>query len=275
MSPNYISSALSHIFGRFASKAHTKNVQSFINRVYVKTLRLDMSEFEVPAAYPSLNALFTRALKTPREMPSDQNAVIAPCDSFITKCGAIEDETLFQIKGMPYSLDLLLPHIKSGDLAAFEGGNYANFYLSPRDYHRYHAPVALNLTRLTHIPGALLPVNMPFLRRKLNLFCENERAVLEGVDRNGKKWILVFVGALNVGKMRFDFMPNFQTNVAAKLIKAFNAKKNVERGELLGWFEMGSTVVIISEKDAAQFAIKNGKKIRFGETIGSITGEIK
>jgi phosphatidylserine decarboxylase len=111
---------------------------------------------------------------------------------------------------------------------------------------------------------------MPFLRRKLNLFCENERAILEGIDANGKRWILVFVGALNVGKMRFIFAPDFQTNINANAIRSFEVDCEVDRGDLLGWFEMGSTVVLIAEKNAAQFDINDNSAIRFGETIGKI-----
>ncbi|MDR2151558.1 MAG: phosphatidylserine decarboxylase, partial [Helicobacteraceae bacterium] len=269
MRPRYISSALSCIFGYFASKTHPKKIQKLINHLYAKTMRLNMREFDSPSAYTSLNALFTRALNVPRQTPSDQNVAIAPCDSLITQTGAIEANTLFQIKNMPYSLSSLLAHKKEEDLKHFNGGFYANFYLSPRDYHRYHAPIALRLNRLTHIPGALLPVNMPFLRNKLNLFCQNERAVLEGTDTNNKQWILVFVGALNVGKMRFECMPNFQTNIGAKLIKEFRLHCDVNRGDLLGWFEMGSTVVLIAEKDAARFTILPNQKIKFGDPIAA------
>ncbi|MDR1912498.1 MAG: phosphatidylserine decarboxylase [Helicobacteraceae bacterium] len=270
MSFKYVSSGISRLFGRFASKARNKRIQRFINGVYVKALRIDMGEFEAPRAYPTLNALFTRALKNPRDMPSEQNAIISPCDSLITQMGAIENNTLFQIKGMPYSLYKLLPYISKENLTPFEGGYYSNFYLSPRDYHRYHAPIALKLTKLTHIPGKLLPVNMPFLRHKLNLFCENERAILEGIDINDKRWILVFVGALNVGKMRFAFKESFQTNINAMVIKEFNIDLSVKRGDLLGWFEMGSTVVLISQKEAAQFTIELNRKVKFGDPIGKL-----
>ncbi|MDR1451805.1 MAG: phosphatidylserine decarboxylase [Helicobacteraceae bacterium] len=262
------SSRLSYLFGRFASKAHPKTVQSFINRAYVKTMRLDMSEFEPPSAYPTLNSLFTRALKTPRQIPSEQNIAIAPCDSLVTQAGAIESDTLFQIKNMPYSLFSLLPHIDKAELAPFNGGRYVNFYLSPRDYHRYHAPIALKLNRLTHIPGALLPVNTLFLRRKLNLFCENERCVLEGIDAHNKRWILVFVGALNVGKMRFTFAPDFQTNIGANIIKEFKINCKVSRGDLFGWFEMGSTIVLIGEKNSVRFDVTDRQKVKFGDAIG-------
>ncbi|MDR0664935.1 MAG: phosphatidylserine decarboxylase [Helicobacteraceae bacterium] len=270
MRHKYISSAVSYIFGRFAAKAHPKLAQKIINALYVKTLRLDMSEFDPPSAYPTLSALFTRELKITRTLTDDQTAVIAPCDSFITQSGAIETNTLFQIKGMPYSIFSLLPHIEKERLQSFDGGYYANFYLSPRDYHRYHAPLLLTLNYLTHIPGALLPVNTPFLRRKSNLFCENERAVLEGTDSNNKRWILVFVGALNVGKIRFERMPAFQTNVGARLIKSFKLDGEVKRGDLLGYFEMGSTIVLIAEKDAARFTIEANQKIRFGERIATV-----
>ncbi|GHV03016.1 phosphatidylserine decarboxylase proenzyme [Campylobacterota bacterium] len=268
MHTNHITNLMSRAFGRFADYSYSPKIQRAINTIYVRLMKLDMSEFDPPQSYATLNALFTRSLKTPRELPSDPNAVIAPCDSLITECGSVSDQTLFQIKGMSYDLANLLPHLTKEQCAVFEGANYQNFYLAPRDYHRYHAPIDMHITRLTHISGKLLPVNLPFLRGKLNLFCENERVVLEAADTRGNGWIMVFVGALNVGKMHFNFLPKLETNTTAQ-ISLHDVDRSVRRGEQLGYFKMGSTILIISAKTAATFCVSPDQKIRFGDTIGS------
>lgn len=268
MNSKHITNGISRAFGRFAAKAHSPKTQGFINRTYVRLMKLDMAEFDTPESYPTLTALFTRALKNPRPLAGDEKTVLAPCDARVTQCGAVEAGRLFQIKGMAYSLADLLPHLSSNELAALAEGTYVNLYLSPRDYHRYHTPTALKLTRLTHIPGRLWPVNIPFLKKKANLFVENERVVLEGTDANGHVWMLVFVGALNVGKMRFVHLAGFESNVQADTPTTYPLDVRVERGDLLGWFEMGSTVVMIAPKEAVVFETAEGERTVYAGKIG-------
>jgi phosphatidylserine decarboxylase len=175
------------------------------------------------------------------------------------------DKTIFQIKGVSYSVDPFLLNI---DAKRFDGGSYQNFYLSPRDYHHYHAPCDLKLIRVIHIPGRLYPVNKPFLRSKRNLFCLNERAVLEAEDRNGKRWVLVFVAALNVGKISFEFMPEFESLIETERSSEHKLNTTVKRGDSLGYFKMGSTIVMISQEGAADFSVASGQKVKFSEEIG-------
>ncbi|MGE4296002.1 MAG: phosphatidylserine decarboxylase [Campylobacterales bacterium] len=268
MNSKHITNGISRAFGRFAAKAHAPALQGAINRAYVRLMKLDMGEFEAPESYPTLTALFTRALKTPRPLAGDQNTLLAPCDALATQCGKVEEGVLFQIKGMAYKLADLLPHLPQSELAPLTNGDYVNLYLSPRDYHRYHTPTALTLTRLTHIPGRLWPVNIPFLKKKANLFVENERVVLEGTDLKGRTWMLIFVGALNVGKMRFVHLAGFESNVKADAPTSYPLNVRVDRGDLLGWFEMGSTVVLITPEGAAQFELQEGDRSVYGGKIG-------
>jgi phosphatidylserine decarboxylase len=203
-----------------------------------------------------------------REMPRDPFSIISPCDALITECGRVTDKTIFQIKGVSYSVDPLLLNI---DAKIFEGGSYQNFYLSPRDYHHYHAPCDLKLIRVVHIPGRLYPVNKLFLRNKRNLFCLNERAILEAKDHNGKRWILVFVAALNVGKIFFEFMPEFENLINAEHSSEHRLNMSVKRGDSLGYFKMGSTIVMISQEGAADFNVASGCKVKFSEEIGILS----
>lgn len=267
MHSKHITNVISRCFGRFASYKHPKVLQGVINRSYAGLMKLDLSEFDKAESYPTLTALFTRALKKDRSFDADPNAVISACDSFVTECGVVENGTLLQIKGMSYRL---ADFLDSSDLGIYEGKSYINLYLSPSDYHRYHAPLDLHLTKLTHIPGRLYPVNIPFLRKKAELFIENERVIMEGVDGFGKVWQLVFVGALNVGKMRFVHLAGFNSNIKTAQKTVFDLNIDVKKGELLGWFEMGSTVVIVAPHKLDLVENLLEKKVNFGESIGWI-----
>jgi len=261
---------ISRLFGRFAGKHFSPPVQKAINRTYVKLMKLDMSAFDAPENYPTLNALFTRSLKRNRRFDPLPETVISPCDALVSEAGYIHEGQAHQIKGMRYDTAALLGAEYAADLSRLEGGAYINLYLSPRDYHRYHMPMELWIDSITHIPGKLYPVNMPLLRNKLNLFIENERVVLSCIDADGARHFIILVGALNVGKMVVTFEPRIQTNANARFRThyRYDEPKHLKKGELFGWFEMGSTIVMISEKGAVHYDVNIGQKVQFGQTIG-------
>lgn len=272
---SHYTSLLSRLFGRFAVTSFPGPFQRLINRSYVRLMGLDMREFAPTESYPSLNRLFTRALVAQRNLDPDPRAVVAPCDALITDRGQISRGQAYQIKGMAYDTAALLGEHYVDEAERLEGGAYANFYLSPRDYHRYHAPMDLQIESLTHIPGRLYPVNMPLLKRKLNLFIENERVILQAADRRGRRHFLVLVGALNVGKMVVTFEERIHTNTAPGPVRHYRYERPIplKKGELFGWFEMGSTIVMLSQKGALEYAIEAGSKVRFAQTIGKLKEE--
>ena len=274
MSKHY-TSLISSLFGRFAGTAFPGPIQRAINRSYVGLMGLNMEEFAPTESYPSLNRLFTRALKAQREIDPDPSAVVSPCDALITDLGSIQRGQAYQIKGMAYETAGLLGEHYADEVGSLEGGAYANFYLSPKDYHRYHAPMELRVESLTHIPGRLYPVNMPLLRNKLNLFIENERVVLAARDAHGRRHFLVLVGALNVGKMVVTFEERLHTNAAPGPVRHFRYDNPVhlDKGELFGWFEMGSTIVMLSAPGALAYQIEAGEKVRFAQTIARLKEE--
>ena len=267
MSKHY-SSVISSIFGKFAAKQFSGFIQYIINSSYVSLMGLDMSEFKKVCEYPTLNALFTRALVKDRAMPDDESTIVSPADSLVSDYGKIVDGKAYQIKGMSYPLDELLGDDYKGSAEALEGGDYVNLYLSPKDYHRYHIPMDMSIKSLTHIPGKLYPVNFPLLRNKTNLFIENERVVIECADSKGRIHFLVLVGALNVGKMVVSFEQGVQTNSDATQTKHYSYDNlTLKRGELFGWFEMGSTVLMFSPKGALIPQVAINQKIKFGEIL--------
>lgn len=263
---------LSRKFGRFAETPHAPWFQKLINRGYVNLLGLEMSEFDAPESYPTLNALFTRALKQPRSFDPSAESLLSPCDALITECGEMDGDRLLQIKGMDYSLARLLKGIDREKIDALQGGSYLNFYLSPKDYHRYHAPAAMTVHTALHIPGKLFPVNFKYLNRKEELFVQNERVILECTAENGVVFYMVFVGALNVGKIHLTFEPELNTNCVRETCRYDYDGVRLEKGEELGMFKMGSTIVLLFPPKAMEPAVKAGEKVRFAQTLGKWRG---
>jgi len=271
MGKKHYTSVISNGFGKFASKAFPSRIQHIINISYVKLMGLDMSAFKEPNAYPTLNKLFTRAFEIAPALPKDTTALISGVDALITDAGKIEKGKAYQIKGMSYDIDRLFGEFYSGLSGKVEGGEFINFYLSPKDYHRYHMPMTLKVLSLTHIPGKLYPVNFPLLRNMPDLFIENERVVIECEDEKGRTQVLVLVGALNVGKMVVTFEENIRTNSEIRAPKHYTYENlTLERGELFGWFEMGSTILTFSEKGSILPEVSINQKVSFTDVLGKV-----
>lgn len=267
----HITSAISQSFGRFASKEHGKTFQKLINRAYVRSMGLDMSDFDATESYPSLNALFTRKFRHMRKYSADAHDMISPCDSLITECGVIEEDMALQIKGMRYSVnDVLGEGITTDSKKSIHNGTFVNFYLSPRDYHRYHAPLDMQVLHVVHIPGKLYPVNIPSLKKRVNLFIENERVVIECLSSEGKRFFLILVGALNVGEMEVSFEPRIRTNTTLVPSQYSYRDLHLSKGDDFGCFRMGSTIVMLCEKDMVELGVSSGHNVKFAQTIGRL-----
>lgn len=267
----HYTAAISTLFGKFASKEHSVWFQKIINKTYVSLMGLDMSEFRNPSEYSSLNALFTRGFRKERSVDLSAETMIAPADALVTDFGEIVDGKAYQIKGMEYEIAELFGTHHADLVPALMGGAFINFYLSPKDYHRYHMPLTLTIKSLTHIPGKLYPVNMPLLKHKRNLFIENERVVIESIDEQGFVHILVLVGALNVGKMFVTFEKNIHTNSDITTPQHYTYENlKLNKAQLFGWFEMGSTILTFSQKEAITPQLSIGQKVRYGETIATL-----
>ncbi len=272
MTKRHITSLISQGFGKFASKEFPKPIQNFINNSYVKLMGLDMSEFHSPETYRSLNALFTRKLKVDRKYSLEAEDFISPCDSAITECGTITDDYALQIKGMRYKCaDFLGNAFTDEEKSIIDDGTFVNLYLSPKDYHRYHIPINLKVLKAVHIPGKFYPVNIPSLKKRLNLFIENERVVILCETSSGKRFYMVLVSALNVGVMQVGFEPKIQTNATETTPKTYEFKDLfLDKGADFGCFEMGSTIIILTEKDMLSLNINAGDDVKYGETIAKL-----
>ena len=266
----HITNLVSQYFGKFASKEFPSFVQKVINNSYVKLMKLDMKEFKNPKYYKSLNALFTRELIIQREIDENTDSIISPTDSLITQCGKINKDIALQIKGMEYSVEELLTFYCKENFSKVNDGVFMNFYLSPRDYHRYHSPCDFKLKKLIHVPGKLYPVNLKYLNKEIDLFVQNERVILECESFN-KIFYMVFVGALNVGQMVFEFEQRVETNKQTSQIKVYEYDNiEISKGDCMGYFKMGSTVVMIWEKDSVVIEDLLNKNVKFGEKIANV-----
>jgi phosphatidylserine decarboxylase len=270
----HITNKISNIFHKFANTKFPTTIQNLINTAYVKLLGLDMKEFKSASSYKCLNDLFTREIINPHNRNIDQNLdhFISPTDSFVTSQGFIKEDTALQIKGMEYSIEeLLTSSIDRKNYEKMLNGSFMNFYLSPKDYHRYHASYDCQVTKLIHVPGKLYPVNFRCLNKKKSLFVQNERVILECLTKDGNLFYMVFVGALNVGKMVFEFESAIETNSEANTIKVYEYENlYIKKGQCLGYFKMGSTVLMLWEKDFIHLQLLENQTVRFTDIIGSI-----
>jgi phosphatidylserine decarboxylase len=273
MNKRHITSAISQSFGKFASKKFPKWFQKIVNGSYVSLMGLDMSEFHSPSTYKSLNALFTRRLKEDRNYSLNAEDFISPCDSLISECGEITNDYALQIKGMRYKCNELLgDEFTHEEKSVISEGTFINFYLSPKDYHRYHIPTNLKVLKAVHIPGKFYPVNMPSLKKRINLFIENERVVLLCETTSKQRFYIVLVSALNVGVMQVNFEPRIQTNAEATRPNAYSFENlYLDKGTDFGCFEMGSTIVILAQKDMLELEVSAGQNVKYGEVIAKLS----
>jgi len=268
----HLTNKISTYFHKFASYEFPKPIQSFINNGYVKILGLDMTDFKEPSQYKTLNQLFTRELIHPREVDHSLDTFISPTDSFVTACGDIKEDTVLQIKGMEYKLkELLSDEIFYDDFEKVKDGKYMNFYLSPKDYHRYHSMYNCHITKLIHVPGKLYPVNFTYLKKQENLFIENERVILECKTTDNQLFYMVFVGALNVGKMVFTFEESVKTNTEDTIHPKVYTYDDlyIQKGDCLGYFEMGSTLLVFWEKDMVELKNLLNNHVQFSEIVAT------
>ncbi len=270
MSNRHWTNSLSRLFGKFADTTFPQPMQRLINTLYVFFLKVDLRDFADAGSYKTLNALFTRKFVNDKHVDECADHVISPVDSLITGQGKLNSDILLQIKGREYSLkELLTEHAEYCD--RMFNGDFVTFYLSPSDYHRYHAPAAFYVKKLIHVPGKLYPVNAPSARKRKNLFVQNERVILECAHEAGNFFYLIFVAALNVGKMVFEFEPRVETNTTITSVQVYTyGNMPIRQGECLGYFKMGSTVVMVSQKGFLELRTTVNQKVKCGDIVAQV-----
>ena len=263
--------ALSRATGRLADLRIPRPLRAPLLGAFARAAGIDTSEAEhAPAEYDSLDAFFVRRLRPgARTWPADPDTVTSPVDGIIGPSGRIEDGHIIQAKRRTYTVADLLD---DEDVASrCEGGAFLTIYLSPRHYHRVHAPLAGSVRRVRHVPGALLPVNPPAMERVPGLFPHNERLICPLESGLGEVSV-VAVGAYNVGRITVAFDDAIRTNRkgAARATHTYDPPVALERGDELLAFHLGSTVVLVFERERVRLMepLAVGQEIRLGQPIG-------
>ncbi len=249
--------------------------KNMLIREAVSRYAVDMFEAENPnpSSYPCFNAFFTRALKTDaRPIAHQPGAIACPCDGKVSQVGYIKQGKLIQAKGHDFGLLQLL----GGDEElsdTFAGGAYSTIYLSPRDYHRVHMPLSGRLRGMIFVPGDLFSVSEATAQLVPNLFARNERLIC-GFDTAAGPMLVILVGAIFVGSMETVWAGEVTgpKNSPSTWLYEKDHKLFLKKGEEMGRFNMGSTVITLFPKNRISWdkAFTPGVKVRMGQRIGSI-----
>ncbi len=246
-------------------------------RPFCRYLNIDLSLAVEPdpSHYPTFNQFFTRALKPEvRPVDSDPTVLVSPVDGRTSQYGTICIDTLFQAKGKQFSLNALLGGLETR-ATPFIDGMFSTIYLSPRDYHRIHMPIEGTLREMIYIPGRLYPVNTPSTRTVPGLFSRNERVVAL-FDTPAGPMALVLVGALFVGSIETvwagEITPPQKGFVHCWHYRDDEQPIRLEKGEEMGRFNMGSTVIMLFGKDQIDLDISMSQSspLQMGAPIGSV-----
>jgi phosphatidylserine decarboxylase len=248
-------------------------VKNFLIRGFTRLFKVDMRDAvePEPTAYPSFNAFFTRALAPgTRTMPQEPGALACPVDGTVSESAPLEQGTLLQAKGFRYELTRLL----GGETPeALLRGSFATIYLAPYNYHRIHAPADARLVEMRYLPGALFSVNGATVGAVPRLFARNERvACLFETDFGPLAFVLV--GALNVGSIATTWAgqiapgPDRQASTWRYPLQGPGSVQ-LARGDELGRFNMGSTVIVVLPEGGPRFApeIIAGNAVRMGQLL--------
>lgn len=253
------------------ARTTTPWLKDLLIRQVHRRYRVNMSEAEQPdlAAYPSFNAFFTRALRADAR-PVAEGMVVSPADGRVSQIGAIQGDTLLQAKGHEFDLLALLAGDKE-KAAVFHDGLFATIYLSPRDYHRVHIPLAGTLESMVFVPGRLFSVSEATTQLIPGLFARNERVICQFSTSLGPMAVIL-VGAIFVGSMETVWHGEVhgQHGQPTKWAYQGEQRRHFPAGAEIGRFNMGSTVIVLLPRAAAEWSPEIGPttQVRVGQAIG-------
>ncbi|SOC57652.1 phosphatidylserine decarboxylase [Chromohalobacter canadensis] len=260
-----------HLISRGVGKlaeSRTPWLKDLLIQRFIRTFDVDMSQAleSDPEAYACFNDFFTRAL-TPEARPIGEG-IVSPADGTLSQFGAIDNGTLVQAKGHTYSLTALL----GGDThraAPFRDGSFATVYLSPRDYHRVHMPVTGTLREMVYVPGRLFSVNQATANHVQGLFARNERLVCLFDTEHGPL-AMVLVGAMIVAAIETVWAGQVSPLSGRVQTTRFDEPIVIEKGQEMGRFKLGSTVVMCFGHDVAFRDIcTDGLVVSMGQSLAS------
>nr|CAH7726873.1 unnamed protein product [Callosobruchus chinensis] len=282
---------VSRVWGWIADIELPKFLRPIVYGLYSNTFGVNISEAQPEdlTHYQSLSEFFARPLKDGIRAIDNECCMVSPCDGTVLHFGTVDTEHVEQVKGVTYSLKDFLGEQswKAGDSNA---NNYRHsllhkpdvgntlyqcvIYLAPGDYHRFHSPTEWKPTHRRHFAGELLSVNPSIAKWLPGLFCLNERAVYLGHWEHGF-FSYTAVGATNVGTVKVYFDKALQTNIHRKSAPmkevCLGSAVDLKRGDPMGEFRMGSTIVLIFEAPIHfNFSIFPGDKVKMGQRLGLV-----
>jgi phosphatidylserine decarboxylase len=262
------SPVLSRVTGRLSDLRLPRPLLVRLIRAYARTFGVDLAEAASPIeSHASFDEFFTRRLaEGRREVARDPGVVVSPCDSCVSVIGGVpQDGRLEQIKGMSYSLEALLGSAE--DARPFRGGAQATLYLSPAMYHRVHVPVDGRVSAWRYLPGRLFTVKRIGVRAVPGLFARNERVCVFLDSEAHGPVAVVLVGAANVGRISLAWS-DLVTNRGARGGRFTpDAPIVVRRGDELGTFHLGSTVVLLVADQALAPLVAAEQQVRMGQAL--------
>ena len=250
--------------GRLAEHRWSPPLGRAVVGLYSRVYAVELGECVENGGWSSFDAFFTRRLRDGvRRVDPDPRAVLSPADGRIESMGSIDEGGTFVVKGRPYSVAELVGG--TDEAKRFLGGAGCVVYLSPRDYHRVHAPVAGTIARIRSMPGDYYPVNSIGMRHVANLFCRNRRVAIE-IDAEGGlgRVTVVMVVAMIVGRITTIGVEEADVPLGDL---AFAPPLEVDRGDEIGVFHLGSTAVVLVEKHAVGRWLVSEGPVRYGEAL--------
>lgn len=253
-------------------------VTHFIIKAFAKQYQVNLDEAEKsnPSDYATFNEFFIRPLKeNARPLNQDPQALCLPADGKVSELGKIEQNQLLQAKGHSFTLETLLAN--DSELAdKFKNGDFITTYLSPKDYHRVHMPCDATLKKMIYVPGELFSVN-PFLAEHIpNLFARNERVICEFETEFGPM-VQILVGATITASMSTVWAgvinpPRAKEVVTYEYLREGETAVKLKKGQEMGAFRLGSTVINLFPQGAVQFEdyLNQGTTTRMGERLAKI-----
>jgi phosphatidylserine decarboxylase len=236
---------------------------------YARQFNINLDEVEKPVhEYENLTEFFTRKLKEgARPVDMAEDTAVSPVDGVVSQLGKIQRGSLIQAKGINYTVADLLGDAKAAE--RYHNGRFATIYLSPKDYHRIHMPLEGTVTESVYIPGRLFPVNDIGVGHVSGLFTKNERVITHAQTVAGNM-ALVKVGAFIVGSVKVSYS-DLKRNWKQHVKQSFEPV-HYQKGDEIGLFEFGSTVILLFEEGSFEFDshIKEGSTVVMGQKIGTI-----
>lgn len=266
---------VSNLAGRLADNDRSPALKNRVIKWFIGRYGVDMSEAAEPnpEAYATFNDFFTRELKPGiRPLADGEKTLVSPVDGAISQLGQVTGDRVFQAKGQSFSLSELLGG-EEATTAPFADGEFSTIYLSPKDYHRIHMPMAGTLRQMIHVPGKLFSVNPVSAENVPNLFARNERVVCI-FDTASGPMALVLVGAMIVGSVETRWAGIVVPGSRQVTSTRYEGEQAItfDKGEEMGRFRLGSTVIVVMPKGAVSWNSDQvaGKTVRMGEAFGAL-----